>query len=215
MSVSGISNNTSPYQFGLQSNVAQPGQTFAQLGQALQAGDLSTAQSDYAALQQFANNAGQTSNAQTTAGSTTGSSASSVGSDFSSLGQALQSGNLTSAQSAFTQLQQDIQTASASRRRHHHMHSHGVEGGQASNAQSGGQTSTGSSTSSSTGASTNSIGSDFSSLGQALQSGNLTGAQSAFTQLQQDIQTACSTYFQVGNASGSSQTASASLNIMA
>ncbi len=79
---------------------------------------------------------------------------------FNALGQALQSGNLAGAQSAFSSLQQLAPTSSQNP----------------------------TATSSATG--TSSIGSAFNALGQALQSGDLAGAQKAFAQVQQDMQTA-------------------------
>jgi|SRR5208337_882366 len=124
-----------------------------------------------------------------------------VQNDFKQLGQALQSGDLAGAQSAFATLQQDMQSIGQSQSgqqqsnlsalanalqsgdleaaqkafaalqpKHHHHHS--------GRAQSAGGDSSGSST----------INSDFNALATALQSGDLSGAQSAFATLQQDMQ---------------------------
>lgn len=85
-------------------------QDYAQLASALQRGDLSGAQSAFGALQQ----ALQTQPESSTAGPTTGSSADSndpIANDLNALSQALSSGNLSQAQSAFSQLQSDIQAA--------------------------------------------------------------------------------------------------------
>jgi len=107
----------------------------------------------------------------TTLDPTTGTSSSlpstlqAVASNFNALGQALQSGDLSGAQQAFTSLLQSAPTTGAS--------------------------STASQSSASTSSSaSSSAGADLVSLGQALQSGNLAGAQQAFTNLQQAMQAA-------------------------
>ena len=79
---------------------------------------------------------------------------------FDQLGQALQSGDLSGAQNAFSSLQQLLPSSSAN---------------QAQTTQQTNQST---------------LSSDLSSLGQALQSGDLPKAQDAFAKLQQDIQTA-------------------------
>jgi outer membrane protein assembly factor BamD (BamD/ComL family) len=83
--------------------------------------------------------------------------------DFSQLGSALQSGDLASAQKAFTDLQ-SLQP-----------------GGTA-------QGSGGAATNSTNNSSGNTSSNDFAALGQALQSGNLTDAQNAFAKIQSDMQ---------------------------
>jgi len=83
--------------------------------------------------------------------------------DFKQLASALQSGNLSGAQKAYSALQQLQQSN-----------------------QSGGQSSNGQAASSSN----NPIQNDFAALGQALSSGDLSGAQTAFSQLQTDMQAA-------------------------
>jgi outer membrane protein assembly factor BamD (BamD/ComL family) len=82
---------------------------------------------------------------------------------FSALGQDLQSGNLPAAQQDFSNVQQDVQQAAQVR---HHLHQH------ASSSDSTQQ---------------NSIAQLFSALGQDLQTGNLSGAQTAYASLQQDL----------------------------
>ena len=96
-----------------------------------------------------------------------GSGQNTLATDFQTLGQALQSGDLSGAQKAFAQLQQDMQAVQGNhhRRRHHKV---------SANEQGSGQ---------------NTLATDFQALGQALQSGDLSGAQKAFAQLQQDFQT--------------------------
>jgi len=79
---------------------------------------------------------------------------------FNALGKALESGNLSAAQSAFSSLQQLMPNSSQN------------------------------STTTTGAGGTNSIGSAFNALGQALQSGNLADAQKAFAQVQQTMQTA-------------------------
>jgi DNA-binding FadR family transcriptional regulator len=153
---------------------------FAALGQALQSGDLTQAQSAFSQLQSDAQTARQAnqnqwqaaaqdqfvSSASQNAASQTLSPAEQVQQDYTQLANALQSGNLTNAQAAFTALQQVLQTQ------------------------------TGTNTASSTTSTTNSTSSqdpilnDFNALGQALSSGNLSQAQSAFAQLQSDVQAA-------------------------
>jgi outer membrane protein assembly factor BamD (BamD/ComL family) len=138
---------------------------FATLGQDLQSGNLTQAQSDFAQLQSDlqAPTQSATASSDTTQASTL-SPAQQVQQDYAELSSALGSGNLTSAQSAFTALEQALQT------------------------QSGSTTSTASSTTSSS--SDDPIANDLTALGKALSSGDLTQAQSAFSQLQSDLNTA-------------------------
>ena len=91
-------------------------------------------------------------------------STSPVAQAFSALGKDLQAGNLSAAQQDFSTVQQDVQQAAQA---HHHHHHHGG--------------------SSSASAQQNSITQLFSTLGQDLQGGNLTGAQQAYAALQQDL----------------------------
>ena len=142
---------------------------FTALGQALQSGDLTQAQGAFSQLQNDFQSARQSRSsatppppAQDQFVSTTQSPARQVQQDYSQLASALQSGNLTDAQSAFAALQQALQTQA------------GPNAASSTN-------STGSS---------DPIANDFNALGQALSSGNLTQAQSAFAQLQNDVQSA-------------------------
>jgi len=145
---------------------------FASLGQALQSGDLSGAQSAFSQLQSDLQTAAQSAQTPPQAedqyvgrSSQQGLSvAKQVQQDYAQLASSLQSDDLAGAQSAFTNLQQALQSQGTSTT----------------------QSSTGSSTNSSSGSDT--IANDFSALGQALSSGSLSQAQSAFSQLQTDIQ---------------------------
>jgi outer membrane protein assembly factor BamD (BamD/ComL family) len=140
-------------------------QTFQQLGQDLQSGNIQQAETDLATLQPNfnPNQPTSTSTSSTTSGSstssTTGSTSGTVSQAFNQLSQDLQSGNLTAAQSDYSTLQQDLQS---SRQQSRHMHAHMHHGG--SEAQQ-----------------------ELTQLGQALQSGNLTAAQQAYTTLQSDL----------------------------
>jgi hypothetical protein len=93
---------------------------------------------------------------------------------LSALANALQSGDLESAQKAFAALQP----------KHHHHHS--------GRAQSSGGDSSGSST----------INSDFNALATALQSGDIAGAQQAFATLVQDAQAAAANFFNSSQTNG-------------
>jgi hypothetical protein len=95
-------------------------QEFQQLGQELQSGNMTAAQSEFATLQQGVT---QTSGA---------TQSSSIAQAFSKLSQDLQGGNVTAAQSDYSALQQDMQTASA---HGHHRHQHGGSGVNSASAQ--------------------------------------------------------------------------------
>jgi hypothetical protein len=143
-------------------------QDFQQLASALQSGDLSGAQSAYSAIQQVLGaNSGSTSNSSSSGPNT-------LQTDFAALGQALQSGDLSTAQSAFSQLQSDSQAARQSRFDSSQTSGQGQD--QYVSSASQGQ---------------NPIEEaiqDYTQLASDLQSGNLTGAQSAYSDLQQLIQ---------------------------
>jgi outer membrane protein assembly factor BamD (BamD/ComL family) len=178
-------NNQSPFQ--------QIQTDFQQLGQDLQAGNLTGAQQDFATLQQ-ALPSGQSQSQQNTASPITQA--------FTALSQALQSGNLQDAQTAFTTLQGDIQQQQGSGQvRHHHHH-----GGNSSQ-----------STPSAASQQTNPVATAFGALSQALQSGNLSGAQTAFATLQQDLtqQFAGDLASYAGSTGSSSAAAGTNLNVTA
>ncbi len=91
---------------------------WSQLAQALQAGDLGGAQQAFATIAQRVQAADPSRSGQgATAGQGSGSS---LHQDYAALAQALQSGDLASAQQAFAQLQQDLQALPGRHHRHHH-----------------------------------------------------------------------------------------------
>ena len=176
-----------------QSQFQQIQTDFQQLGQDLQAGNLTGAQQDFATLQQ-ALPSGQSQSQQNTA--------SPIAQAFTALSQALQSGNLQDAQTAFTTLQGDIQQQQGSGQvRHHHHH-----GGNSSQ-----------STASAASQQSDPVATAFGALSQALQSGNLSGAQTAFATLQQDLtqQFAGDLASYTGSTGSSSAAAGANLNVTA
>jgi outer membrane protein assembly factor BamD (BamD/ComL family) len=133
-------------------------QEFQQLGQDLQAVNLSAAQSAFQALQP------QGTTPQTPATSQTSNNP--IANAFTQLGQDLSSGNLSAAQQDYSTIQQDAQQISQSA---HHFHHHHAASSQNSSSQ-------------------NSISQLFAQLGQDLQSGSLSTAQAAYTSLQQAFQ---------------------------
>jgi hypothetical protein len=165
VSVAGIlSNSSSLFNYGAQSfqnRAQQARQDFTQLGQDLQTGDLSAAQQDFAALQQFAPQTSSTSSS-----STSSSNDSPLADDFSQLGQDLQSGDTSAAQQDFAKVQQDFQVREQvqqqSAPRPHHSHH--------SSSQS------------------SAVSQTLAQLGQGLQSGDPSSAQQAYLSLQQEIQ---------------------------
>jgi len=133
---------------------------FQQLGQDLQSGNLTEAQEDFATLSQDFSGANQTN------GTANNANNNPIAQAFNALSQDLQNGNLSAAQQDYATIQQDVQQQGAGQTHHHHRHGGGGAGGQEQNE----------------------INQAFSSLSQALQSNNLSGAQSAFATLQQDLQ---------------------------
>jgi outer membrane protein assembly factor BamD (BamD/ComL family) len=159
MSIAGIASSIFSQLSSLQNNKHTQVQTeFQQLAQDLQSGNLTGAQADFAALQQNAP-AARTSNS------------SPLSQAFSALGKDLQAGNLAAAQQDFANIQKDVanvqQAAQQSGQVHHHHH-HAAEAQNSSTQQ-------------------NSIAQLFSTLGQDLQSGNLSSAQQAYAALQHDL----------------------------
>lgn len=144
---------------------AQPGlpqfkTEFQQLGQDLQAGNLTQAQKDYATITQDVPGLSNSQNANDP-----------VAPAFHQLGKDLQAGNLQGAQSDYATVQQDAQQGAAQAHGHHHHHHRAEDSDESgSNSQQ------------------NSINQAFSQLAQSLQAGNLSGAQSAFATLQNDLQ---------------------------
>ena len=185
MSVIGIASSTL---FQLLTKASSPSHVqsfrkeFQQLGQDLQTGNLSQAQSDFAALQPPV---------QPVSSADPQSSTSALSTAFNQLAQDLQSGNLSAAQQDYSTVQTDLQQQFASHvsTHQHHRHSHSESSQDAS--------------------SQNALDQLFSQLGQALQSGNLSAAQSAYASLQQEFQ-------QLGGAdSPASTAATGSVNLSA
>ena len=178
MSVAGIL-STAALSIGsqfFQSRMQKMKQEFQQLGTDLQSGNLSAAQSDFAALQQM----------QPQSASSTAAKSGSISQDFKQLATDLKAGNTTAAQQDFTKLQQDFQSQGT--QAHHHHHHHG-----------GGSSSSGS----------DAVSQLFSQLGSALQSGNLSAAQTAYSTMLQ-------TFAQYGQTGASAaQTGSSTISFSA
>ncbi len=156
MSVSGITSTSffDSTQQSVQSNRQKFQKEFQQLGQDLQSGNMSAAQSDFASLQQLGPQSSSTSSTQST---------SPIATELTQLSKDLQSGNVTAAQQDYTTLQQDFQSHAAQSGGHHHH-----TGGGSSDS--------------------NPISQLLSQLGQALQTGNLSAAQQAYASMQQSLQ---------------------------
>jgi hypothetical protein len=152
MSVAGIS-SSNLFDFNSQS-VQNRKQQFQQLGQDLQSGNLSAAQTDFTTLQPSGPQISSSSTNQNT---------SPIAQDFKQVSQDIQSGNISAAQQDYAKIQQDFQSQSARKHAHHHHQGGGSGGGSA-------------------------ITQLLQELGQDLQTGNLTAAQQAYGTLQQDFQ---------------------------
>ena len=174
MSISGIPSSTfSPYQLGTPANIYQ--QNFQKLGQDLQSGNLSSAQSDFATLQQAFAQPSTTSGTAAAPISTAPSNP--ITQAFNQLASDLQSGNLAAAQKDYSTLQQDLQSQSGMGHRlhnHHHMRTGDPFGG-ANNPSSADSTTQ------------PSLLQEPTQIGQSLTSGNLTAAQQAYATLQQQL----------------------------
>ena len=175
----------------VQNKFKQMQQEFALLGQDLQSGKLSQAQSDFSSLQQLLPSQWQSGSSAAQNGSST---ANPISQAIAQLGQDLKAGNLSAAQSDFTTLQQDIQQQGTnSVHRHHHHHSGAAEGA----------------------AQQNGAATLFGDLGQELQSGNLTAAQQTYSTLQQDFLQFAANGTSTSGSSNSSTSGGASLNVSA
>jgi hypothetical protein len=175
MSVSGISGSSLLPSYNpvtVQNKFQKFQQEFQQLGQDLQSGNLTQAQSDFATLQQNAP-AGSPLSASASS-SATSTASSSISQAFNQLFQDLQSGNLSAAQSDFAAIQQDAQqnAAQGTQGHHHHHHHHAADSSQGSSSSGPGSA----------------VSQAFSQLSHSLQSGNLQSAQQAYASLQQDFQ---------------------------
>jgi hypothetical protein len=164
MSVSGVGGSNplfTNWAMLAKTRVAEPTQkSIQQLGQDLKAGNLSQAQADFATITAPSGSAAMS----------TGDS-NSFAQSMGALGQALQGGDLQAAQDAFTQVQQTLAKSGV----HRHHHHHGGGGAQKAGAAN---------------APTDPFAQAFGAIGQALQSGDLAGAQSAFSQLDGLLQAA-------------------------
>ena len=156
MSISGILSSANQHQIGATNPLQQQ---FQQLGQALQSGNLSSAQSDFATLQAaFSQPAATTGNA----------TSSPIKQAFNQLASDLQSGNLSAAQKDYSAVQQNFQGARGTvSRSHFNGQSHG--GGGASSGQ-------------------NMLFQELSQLGQSPSPSTLASAQQGYTSLQQELQ---------------------------
>jgi outer membrane protein assembly factor BamD (BamD/ComL family) len=173
MSVTGILSSLSGYASqAAQSPQQKARQEFAQLGQDLQSGNLTAAQSDLATLQANRPQGGSTASTTAQSGTTTAQRGSVISQDFAQLSTDIQSGNLSAAQTDYTGLQQAFQTQAAPAQTQAGGHPHHRHGGGGDNSNS----------------SSNPISQLFAELGQALQAGNLSSAQQAYSTLQQDFQ---------------------------
>jgi hypothetical protein len=166
---------------------------FQQLGQDLQAGNLTQAQQDYATLSQNFPNAQSASTATASAAN----SSNPIAQAFAALSQDLQNGNISGTQQDYATIQQDFQQQQQGAGQVHHHHHHGGGGG----GQEGSQ-----------------VSSALNSLATALQAGNLSSAQTAFAALQQDLEqfsAGSSSASTGGSSSSSSQTGGSGLNVTA
>jgi outer membrane protein assembly factor BamD (BamD/ComL family) len=196
MSVSGISSSLfaafSPTQ--QQNKFQQIQQDFQQLGQDLQAGNLTQAQTVFSSLTQLLPVQFQT-NSTTNTTQSGSQTTNPISQALSQLGSDLQSGNLSAAQSDFSTLQNDLQSAKSTEGFHHHK-THGGPIFENQNSQN----------------TQNSPASLFGQLGQELQAGNLSAAQQTYSTLQQDFLQFASG---AGSGTGGSTSASGSLNVSA
>ena len=188
MSISSISANPGSTQIGAiggRSTVRQARQDFEQLFQSMQSGNLSAAQQAYADLQQLRTaavgsataSAGSTAATDNSTAATASATANPVITDWTALGQALQSGSLSTAQDALSKLKQDATTQWQSE----------MQNAKATYALMQG-TASGNTSTSAVGAVSNDVQTDLNNLSQSLQSGDTAGAQKLLAKLEQDLQ---------------------------
>ena len=191
MSISGVSSDVfqASVAQGAQNKFQQIQSQFQKVGQDLQSGNLTQAQADFATLSQ------ELPSAQQAGGSTTTGPTSSLGKALQALGQDLKAGNLAASQADFATIQQDAQQQSSGQAQGHHHH-HGGGSSQASNT----------------------LEQAFTSLGTALQSGNLSSAQQAYATFQSDVQQAFPRFSAASSGTGtasSTATGSGTVNVTA
>jgi hypothetical protein len=183
MSISGVSSSDV-----FQASVAQGAQTkfqqiqsqFQKVGQDLQSGNLTQAQADFATLSQELPSSQQAGAATITGPTNTLAKA------FQALGQDLKAGNLAASQTDFATIQQDAQQQQSSGQAQGHHHHHGGSS-QASNT----------------------LEQAFTSLGTALQSGNLSSAQQAYATFQSDVQQAFPSFSAASSGTGTASSTAA------
>jgi hypothetical protein len=186
MSISGVPSSIfSPSQSTSASSTIQ--QEFKQLGQSLQSGNLSSAQSEFASLQEAFSQAASDSTASSTAGSTTAGStatnSNSITQTFNQLASDLKSGNLTAAQKDYSSIQQDFKAKGGPAKNHLHDHNRTSTGGLGSDPTSGTDATSGSDTTNQ-----NSLQQDPSQASQTGSSSTSAAAQQAYATLQQELQ---------------------------
>jgi hypothetical protein len=170
-------------------------QEFQQLGQDLQSGDLTAAQTDFTSLQQLVPKLASTTTTSTGTASgstaTSGTTSTAQSTDprvqaFAQLEQDVQAGNTSAAQQDYAHIQQIFQQRAHN---NHRLHTGGFNG-----APGGVSTLPGG------------VGPVFQQLGQALQNGDLTSARLAYSSLQQD-------FGQASQSNSTAQTESASPSV--
>ena len=182
MSISGVSSDVfqASVAQGAQNKFQQIQSQFQKVGQDLQSGNLTQAQADFATLSQ------ELPSAQQAGGSTTTGPTSILAKAFQALGQDLKAGNLAASQADFATIQQDAQQQSSGQAQGHHHH-HGGGSSQASNT----------------------LEQTFTSLGTALQSGNLSSAQQAYATFQSDVQQAFPSFSAASSGTGTASSTAA------
>jgi chromosome segregation ATPase len=196
MSVTGISSSSLLYEL-LQAQGSQMQTSQTQSTQSSQSSELQQIQQDFNTLGQDLGSGNLTqaqqdfdtlksalSSVQSSSSNGSSSGNSAIQQAYSQLEQDLQAGNLTGAQQDYSSLQQSLQAMGGLKAGHHHHHHGNSEQAQA-------------------------VQQDFGSLGQALSSGNLSNAQSAFASLQQDLQNYSASGYTYSANSTSSSPASA------
>jgi len=189
--MSGISNiNSNQHPLSNSSTAYQ--QSLQQFSQALQSGNISAAQSDFATLQQAFSQPASTIASSPTSNSS--STSSPVAQAFNQLASDLQSGNLSAAQKDYTTAQQDLRIQGGPSKGHfHHHNSLKSEGADSSNQ--------------------NSLLQDLSQIGQSIVSGSIAAAQQAYSAMQ--IQPALSFNGAPPSQSGSPGTLLSNLELQA
>ncbi len=192
MSVASIGLDQTVSSSSLRSSIKEAHQDFAQLYQALQSGNLNSAQQAYASFQQI--QAGLPAAATTSAAAAT-TTTNPVTTDWSALGQALQSGSLSSSQDALAKLGQDAQAAWQTRMQQETQNAQSVY---ALMQSAQGNTVSSAATATASPSAGSAIQNDLNALNQSLQSGDTSAAQKILAQLVQDMQAAGQTAAQTG-----------------